>query len=217
MYREMIRSGRDVPTIESSADYVRVGLVGGAPNTQIARYVAQLPPQERDDTDTMLILFKLITDKHVTARGLVPVVQKTEDEVEVVLRRLAGDQAGMLEPTRQSSRRSHPNYRLRSEALQVLGSAVSYQRRTTDEIDRKVIEHVEEYGKVTNRTIRNLLDVSTQRAAAILGDLVSRDVLVKTSEAQRGPSVEYGRGRLFPVSRIRRRKPSVDQLTFDDG
>ena len=27
----------------------------------------------------------------------------------------------MLEPTRQSARRSHPTYRLRSEALQILG------------------------------------------------------------------------------------------------
>jgi ATP-dependent DNA helicase RecG len=217
MYREMIRSGRDVPKIESSADYVRVTLVGGAPNTQIARYVAQLPPAERDDTDTMLVLFKLISDKHVNARGLVPVLQKTPEEIEAVLRRLASDATAMLEPTRQSARRSHPSYRLRSEALQLLGSAVAYQRRTTDEIDRKVIEHVQEYGKVTNRTIRNLLDVSTPRAAAILGDLVARNVIVKTSDAQRGPSVEYGRGASFPVPRTpRRRATPMTQLTLDE-
>ena len=87
MYREMIRSGRDVPKIESSPDYVRVTLVGGAPNTQIARYVAQLPPQERDDTDTMLVLFRLMSEKHVTAQGLFPVLQKTTEEVEAGLRR----------------------------------------------------------------------------------------------------------------------------------
>lgn len=218
MYREMIRSGRDVPKIESSPDHVRVTLVGGAPNTQIARFVAQLPPAERDDTDTMLVLFKLMSDRHVTAQGLTPVLQKTAEEIEAVLRRLATDAVAVLEPTRQSARRSHPSYRLRSEALQALGSAVSYQRRTTDEIDRKVIEHVQEYGKVTNRTIRNLLDVSTPRAAAILGDLVARDLLRKTSEAQRGPSVEYGRGPGFPQPRIsRRRTATTGQLTLGEG
>jgi ATP-dependent DNA helicase RecG len=220
MYREMIRSGRDVPKIESSPDYVRVTLVGGAPNTQIARYAAQLPPHERDDTDTMLVLFQLMTERHATAGTLAPVLQKTSEEVEAILRRLAGEAAGMLEPTRQSARRSNPTYRLRGEALQILGSAVAYQRRTNDEIDRKVIEHVQEYGKVTNRTVRNLLDVGTARAAAILGDLVTRDVLVKTSDAQRGPSVEYGRGPRFPTPKQSRKRASNDsdsQLTLEES
>lgn len=215
MYREMIGAGRDVPSIESAADHVRVSLVGGAPNTQIARYVALLPPRERNDTDAMLVLFILVSHKTTNARTLTPILQKPEDEVEAVLRRLAADDPGMLEPTRESARRSHPNYRLRSEPLQLLGTAVRYQRRTTDEIDRKIIEHVNEYGKVTNRTVRNLFDVSTGRAAGILSNLVEREVLVKTSEAQRGPSVEYGRGRRFPA-RISKPKQTRDQqLTID--
>jgi ATP-dependent DNA helicase RecG len=218
MYREMIRSGRDVPRITSSPDHVRVTLVGGAPNTQMARYAAQLPAHEREDTDTMLGLFRLMTEKHLSAQTFAPTLQKTTEEAEAVLRRLAGDAVAMLEPTRQSARRSNPTYRLRGEALQILGAAVAYQRRTTDEIDRKVIEHVQEYGKITNRTVRNLLDVGTPRAAAILGDLVSRDVLVKTSDAQRGPSVEYGQGPRFPaLKRRKKRNPQDAQMTIDDG
>lgn len=218
MYREMIRSGRDVPHIESSPDHVRVTFVGGAPNSHIARYVTQLPANERDDTDTMLVLFRLTSDRHATSSSLAGFLQKTPEEVEAILRRLASNQVAMVEPTRQSARRSSPTYRLRSEALQLLGSAVSYQRRSTDDIDRKVIEHVQEYGKVTNRTVRNLLDVGTQRAAAILADLVAREVLVKTSEAQRGPSVEYGRGPKLPTTRPpRRRAAKGRQLTLDDS
>lgn len=216
MYREMISTGREVPLIESHADHVRVSFVGGAPNTQIARFVAQLPQRERDDTDTMLVLFSLMGRKTTNAGALAAVLQKPADEVEMVLRRLAGDATAILEPTRESARRSNPNYRLRSDALRMLGSAVKYQRRTTDEIDRKVIEHVNEYGKVTNRTVRNLLDVSTQRAAAILGNLVEREILVKTSEAQRGPSVEYGRGQRFPTRVKRRPSPESGQLTLED-
>ncbi len=218
MYREMIGAGRDVPLFESTSDHVRVSLVGGAPNTQIARYVALLPQRERDDTDSMLTLFSLVSHKTTNARTLGPILQKPEDEVEAVLRRLAADDPGMLEPTRESARRSHPNYRLRSQALQLLGTAVRYQRRTTDEIDRKIIEHVNEYEKVTNRTVRNLFDVGTGRAAAILGNLVEREILVKTSEAQRGPSVEYGRGRRFPTkaSRSKRGRDDAEQRTREE-
>jgi ATP-dependent DNA helicase RecG len=215
MYREMIGAGRDVPSIDSESDHVRVSLVGGAPNTQIARYVALLPQRERDDTDAMLTLFSLVSHKTTNAQALSPILQKPPDEVEAVLRRLASETAAMLEPTRESARRSNPNYRLRAGALQKLGSAVRYQRRTTDEIDRKIIEHVSEYEKVTNRTVRNFFDVSTQRAAAILSNLVEREILVKTSDAQRGPTVEYGPGRQFPSKSPKPRARSGAQLTLD--
>jgi ATP-dependent DNA helicase RecG len=201
MYREMIRSGRDVPNIESTDRRVRVTLVGGAPNTQLARYVASLPENERDDVDTMLVLITLCTKRVLSAQDAAPVLQKTADEAEAVLKRLRADPISMLEPTRETARLSRPTYRLRSDALRALGSAVGYQRRTTDEIDRKVIEHVREYGRVTNRTVRNILDVKTDRAAAILRDLVSREVIVKTSAARRGPSVDYGPGPKFPSRR----------------
>lgn len=208
MYREMLRFGREVPTIHSTLDGVRVSLVGGAPNTQIARFVAELPNDEHEDVDTLLVLVFLCATKTVTAKTISPVLQKGEEEAETVLRRLAGPRVGLLEPTRESARRSRPTYRLRGAILQELGSAIRYHRRTTDEIDRKVIEHVREYDRVTNKTVRNLLDVKIDRAAAILRDLVERDILVKTSAAQRGPSVEYGRGPKFPKRKASRRKPA---------
>jgi len=123
---------------------------------------------------------------------------KSVPEVELVLRRLASDAVAMLEPTRQTVRLSHPTYRLRGDVLRQLGSAVPYQRRTVDEIDRKVIAHVREYSRVTNRTVQNMLDVEVQRARGILKDMVDRRLLRKTSKAQRGPGVEYGPGSRFP-------------------
>lgn len=198
MFREMISAGRDLPRIESHHDHVRVSLVGGRANTQVARYAAQLPEQERDDTDTMLVLFRLCSAKTVSAQQLAPLLQKAVVEAEQVLRRLATDVVGIVEPTRQTARRTNPSYRLRGDVLRELGAAVPYQRRTVDEIDRKVIAHVREYGKVTNRTVQNMLDVEVQRARGILKDMVDRHLLRKTSKAQRGPGVEYGPGSRFP-------------------
>jgi ATP-dependent DNA helicase RecG len=82
---------------------------------------------------------------------------------------------------------------------------VPYARHTSDEIDRRVIAHVHEYGRVTNTTVQNLFNVGMARARQILAGLVERGILVKTSQAQRGPSVEYGPGAKFPPKPVRRR------------
>lgn len=208
IYREMITSGGEPPAFAVQPDSTRVVLVGSARNTQIARYIAQLPEHLREDTDTLLIIYRLCSARTVHAEEVAPLVQRTVAEAEQALRSLASDDVGMLEPTRESARQVHPRYRLRGEALRQLGSAISYQRRTLDEIDRKVIAHVREYGRITNKTIQNLLDVSMWRAADILADMVERGVLTKTSEHQRGPGVEYGPGTKFPASRARKRASS---------
>lgn len=207
IYREMIRAGRSLPVFEASVDQVRVSLVGGAPNTRVARFIAGLPEEERDDTDAMLILFRLCTQRSIDATQAAPLLQKTTEETEAVLRRLSTERVGLLESTRQTARRAKPTYRFRGEVLRGLGQAVTYQRRTVDEIDRKVIAHVREYGTVTNKTLQNLFDVGIPRARDILRDLVEREILVKQSEHERGPGVEYGKGRRFPTTSRPRRAP----------
>lgn len=205
MVREMIRIGHEPPVIEEGIDFVRVALSGGAPRNSIVRYVAELRQQERDDTDAMLILFTLCQQRTVTAEQIAPVLQRGESEAESILRRLAEERSGMVEATRESGSRRKGQYRLRADALKALGAAVRYHRRTVDEIDRKVIAHLHEYGKVTNRTLQNLFDIDVYRARDILGDLQQREMIVRVSEAKRGPSVEYGPGPKLP--RQRRRKP----------
>ena len=225
MYREMVRSGRPTPTITATFDQVRVALVGGAPNVNIARYVAQLDPTTRDDTDAMIVLLSLCSARTVSAQTVAPLLQKTAEEAEASLRHLASEQVAMIERTRQTARAAFPRYRFREEALKQLGSAVPYVRHTSDEIDRRVIAHVHEYGRVTNTTVQNLFNVGMPRARQILASLVDRRILRKTSQAQRGPSVEYGPGSSFPPKPTRRRPASdthhqaslFDSPSDDDG
>ena len=90
-----------------------------------------------------------------------------------------------------------------------MGPLLAYRRRTPDEIDRKITAHVEEYGRITNRTVQRLLDVKLTRASVILGDFVDRGILTKISDYERGPGVEYGPGKKFPTPAKRKRtKPS---------
>jgi ATP-dependent DNA helicase RecG len=78
---------------------------------------------------------------------------------------------------------------------------VTYRRRVGDDTDRKIVEIVHEVGRINGRMVRTLLDVDTPTASRILADLVDRQILVKASGAQRGPSVTYGPGSAFPSIR----------------
>lgn len=218
MFREMIRIGHEPPLIEEGTDFVRVVLSGGAPRNSIVRYVAQLHPDEREDTDAMLILFTLCQRRSISAEDIAPVLQKGEAEAESILRRLAQEGAGMIEATRETGALRKRKYRLRAEALKALGAAVKYHRRTVDEIDRKVLAHLQEYGKITNRTLQNLFDIDLYRARDILADLQQRELIVRTSDAARGPGVEYGPGTKFPKTRRKRRRESPEDAPPDpDG
>ncbi|MGI3903413.1 MAG: RNA-binding domain-containing protein [Janthinobacterium lividum] len=216
MYREMIRSGKQIPVIEASYDRVRVALVGGAPDTNIARFVATLPEAEQEDTDTMIVLLKLCQMRTTTAVSMSSFLQKSVEESEFVLKRLATEPVALLERTRATVSRSAGTYRLRSDALKKLGAAVVYQRRTADEIDKKVIAHVREYGKITNRTLQNVFDVHVFKARDIISDLVQRQILQRVSETARGTKVEWGAGPGFPITRKKKVGGSVKSQTDAD-
>lgn len=116
---------------------------------------------------------------------------------------------------RERPRDEHPNYRLREHVITTLGPAVTYRRRTTDEYDRKVVELVRESGTINARTIRIALDLAAVPASRLLVDLVERRILVKTSEAERGPSVTYGPGPDFPDAPKRRRSTRTPTMSVD--
>ena len=197
MYREMVRSGKQPPSISAEPNSVRVALSGGIGNKALARFIVGLPADEANDTDTLLTILFLCDNATVNSTDLAGVLQRPRAEALKTLERLATHPADIVEPTRESMRYRDPNYRFRSEVLEQLGTIVRYKRRTSDEIDRKIVRHVSEYGRITNHTVRNLLEVGTPRASAILRRLVDSEVLSRTSEATRGPGVEYGPGPRF--------------------
>lgn len=203
MYREMLRFGRMPPRIVDDRDQVSVTFNADRPNIRIARFIAGLPSTEQDDLDVLLILNALRQRRSVTARDIAVEIQRPVDETQQLLRRLADDDRGLLEPSRGTVGRRLPNYRLRGAVLAELGPAVAYHRAPSSERERKIVEHLSEYGSINNRTVQNMFDVDVYRASAILRDLVVRDILVRTSEQQRGQTVRYGPGPAFTPPRKR--------------
>jgi ATP-dependent DNA helicase RecG len=223
MFREMVKSGRTIPTVqvlEGELTETGVNLQGGPPNVRLAKFVAELPEAERSDTDALLIAYILCQRRSITAREVASVIQRTPTEAETVLRRLAHGEASMIEPTAGTANRLHPNYRFTSASLSSLGPAVAYSRRAASETDRKVIDHIREYRTINNSTLQRLFDIDVYQARDLLRDLVGREILVRVSEQTRGVAVKYGPGPKFPqkVKRAVRAKDITegDPLPFTD-
>ena len=198
MYRELILAGHELPQISQRADATRVVFASGTPRTQIVTFLRALPDFERVDIDTLLLVVTMLRSRTITAEKLATTIQKSEAEAEAVLGRHAEAPTAILEVTRETERMRSHTYRLSPGALQALGNTVAYQRTSPRQAEQKIVAHVREYGRITNRTVRNLLDIDMQMASVLLRALRQSGLLVRTSEQRRGRSVEYGPGSDFP-------------------
>lgn len=215
MYREMIRSGRDIPIISEDPSRVSVLFRGQPPKVRITKFLSTLPLPEQNDTDTLLIVRHLCEKKTVKADQIASEIQRSPDEAQVVLIRLSTDPANILEPTRGTMSRRFPSYRLRAEVVTQLGNAVAYHSRATHDIDKKIIEHINDYGEINNRTIQRLFDIDVYQARDILRDLVGREIIARTSTQKRGIAVKYSAGPNFPGKKKRKKSPT--NLQSEDG
>lgn len=207
-YREMLRSGKQPPTFRDHGSRVEAVLPGGKGNDSFARFVTKdLDDDLARDLDALLTLDLLRERKSVSAKILAPHVQRSEAEAERTLRALAD--RGLIVPARRSATKAYPSYTLTATALADLGRSVSYHRPATEQTDHKVAEHVNEYGFITNQTLRRLFDLGMYPARDLLRDLQTRGVLRKLDGQTSGPGVRYGPGPQFP-SRSAQPQPARD-------
>ncbi len=199
-YREMLRVGKEPPSFDDEGTFVRARLPGGIGNDTFVRFIADLPSGLSRDVDVLLTLTVLRRQASIDAPALAEVIQRTPLEAQRdVLARLA-DEHRLLEPTRRTVRKPFPSYRLRSETLAAMSRAVAYRRRAVDDIDSKIVEHVREYGSISNRTIQRMFDLHVFAARDVITDLRARDILDKIGDAKGGTNVRYGPGAAFPKS-----------------
>jgi len=199
MYRSMLRVGKPPPRFDVSANSVRVSLAGGPAGQAFARYVALLDESIRDDVEVLLVLRRLCTNSSAAAIDIAPLLQRAPAETVRVLDRMVEDSPPLIEPINPTARGRRIRYRLSKAASTGLGSAVQHRRHTGQEIEEAVVAYVREHGRITNRVVRNMFGVGTPRASAILRGFVESGVLLRTSDARRGPAVQYGPGPLMAV------------------
>lgn len=194
MYRVLLRAGQPPPRIENSPSGVGVTFTYRRPRTEVLDLIVSLPEDLQEDLDALLTLFSLLSRRVVSAVDLSPLCQKPPDEIEPVLESLSSSSSSPIEPTQKTARNRHPNYRLTSSALKVLGRAVPYHRQQPKDLDAKVIAHLSDYGWINNRTLQTLFDLDLHVARRRLDALRRRGIVEKLPGAKRGPAVKYGPG-----------------------
>jgi predicted HTH transcriptional regulator len=168
---------------------------------------AELDPQMAGDVDVLLALSRLRDARSIRAPTLASLAQRSGTEAQHVLERMA--QARMVEPTRRTASRVLPTYVLTGSSLASLRRAVRYHVRRVDETDRKVTEHLREYGHMTNQTLRRLFDLDVPGARDLLRALQQRGVVVKIDRGRGGPGIRYGPGPRLQTPEARRRAAQV--------
>jgi ATP-dependent DNA helicase RecG len=196
-YREMLRAGKQPPAFEDHGTLVRARLTGGVGNDAFVRFVSDLPSSAAKDVNVLLTLSALRQHASIGAAKLSSVLQRPAAESQDVLATMDRE-FGLVEATRRTAGKSTPNYRLRSEVLTAMSRAVTYHRRGTDDLDQKIIDHVREYGSVSNRTLQRMFDIHVFAARDLIADLRARRILTKIGDARGGTNVRYGPGERFP-------------------
>lgn len=207
MYRSMLRLGKAPPRFEELTNSVRVSIAGGPAGKAFGRYVASLDRSIREDVEMLLVLRYLCANSSATSSDIAPILQRAPAETIRVLERMAKAPPSLIEPVSPMRGGPRIRYRLSRASTTGLGSAVEHRRYTGHEIKTAVMAHVREHGGITNRAVRAMFGVGTPRASAILRNLVTSDVLVRTSGATRGPAVEYGPG---PLMTLQEGLPGMD-------
>ena len=141
----------------------------------------------------------LVERPTLAADALAETIQKTPSEALAVLQRLAAlPEHRFIEPTRETRNMRSPTYRFTTDALRALGPGVSYNRAPLGR-DRPQGDAAPEgiRARLEPHALQNMFDVDVYRARDLLKRLVERGIIVRTSKATRGRSVEYGPGPRF--------------------
>lgn len=198
MYRSMLYLGKEPPLFACTTNAVKVSLVGGPAEMAFARFVSSLDDLSRNDVEVLLVLRHLCTNSSASPSELAPVLQRSPAEARHTLERMAAASSPLIEPASGPAGGARARYRLSKGAIAGLTTAVTSRRHSSIEIERAVLAYLVEHGRITNQVVRALFGVGTPRASVILRDLVNTGLLERTSEAKRGPAVEYGPGPLLP-------------------
>ncbi|MPQ97758.1 hypothetical protein GB931_07450 [Modestobacter sp. I12A-02628] len=175
-FREVARLGKEPPALEDGVRF-RVSLPGGRGDAAFARFIRGdlMPPALTGDVDVLMALTALRRTKTLDAGQLSSRLQRSSADVQRVLSRMAD--AGLVEATRASARRSQPRYALTASSIAGMRTAVSYASRSIDEDDDKILRHLRRHGRITNEDVRAYLDCDVATARNRLTRLRKRGLI----------------------------------------
>jgi len=196
MVIDMLARGHRDPKIEEiPGPYVRVSLVGGAPDAEVlALLSATSPAATVRDLDALLLINHLAHTGWVDAMTAAPVLQRALSEAEAALDRLEGvrvDQLPLIVPVRGAPDGSRPAYRLSDHGQAILGSRTS-RLKTQDGRKQVILHWARHRGRVSSPEAADLTGISPAYAASdVLPELEAEGVLLPSRQNRRGRGFHY--------------------------
>lgn len=193
VWRLLTGIGKEPPTISDGPRFT-VAVPGGRGDTAFARFLRgsgfPADPRLAGDLDVLLVLAALRRERSVTAQKMAPVLQRDLSSSNKVLERMQRE--NLLEPTRSTSRRQYPSYRLNQAASAGMRGALTYRVETIDSDDAKLIRHLKRHRRISNEDVRNYLDCDVATARNRLTRMRRKGwIAFAAGSPKRGPHVEY--------------------------
>lgn len=200
MVGDMLALGHRAPEIaELPGPYVRVALVGGAPDQTVLAFLASLtPPPVARGVDALLLLTHLIRHGWVDATQAAPVLQRSRVETEAALTDLAtarlttaaGAGEPVIAPVRGVPADAPPAYRLSDRARAMLGPKVA-PLATPAGRAAMIAEWARRRGRVSSPEAADLTGLSAVSAVALLAALEDEGTLRPSRPNKRGRGLYY--------------------------
>ena len=195
MVRDMLAIGRPEPEIsEITGPYVRVGLVGGDPDSEIVEFLASIePPATASDVDALLIIDHLTRTGWIDTATAMPVLQCPETEAHAAIMRLASAKAGrdlVLTPVKGVPAGRQDAYRLSGPAHRRLAHRAS---RLTTPAGRKaqLADWANKRHRISSTEAADLTGLSIPYAGKVLTSLEEEGILKPGREGKAGRGFYY--------------------------
>jgi len=175
IYLGQLRYGRPAPDYSlSDEEGVRVVLVQEPTHLQFAVFLDEQDQQGKPlNLDELLILNRLLCERHVSVRVASRLTQKDMTRTETALARMV--EAGLVE-------RANGDYRLPSTLAERLQVPYAEEELSSEEMESRILEYVAREGKITNTECRRLCDLNTYQASRLLSRLAEEGKLEAVGE-----------------------------------
>lgn len=181
MVRDMLAIGRPEPEIsEADGPYVRVGLVGGEPDTQVVDFLTHLEPTAAGtDVDVLLLIDHLSRQGWVDVETAGPVLQRPPGETDAAISRLADakvDGAPVITPVKGTPAGRPTAYRLGDAARAKLAERVNHLD-TADGRTALILGWARSRGRVSTTEFADMTGLSVPYVGSLLTALEDEGLL----------------------------------------
>lgn len=195
MFRDMLILGLRQPEVsEVEGPYVRLGLIGGAPDPNMLDFIGRLEPESaRRDLDVLLMINLLIDRGWIDVATAGPVIQRSSGETEAAVQRLLDVRIGdssLVKPVGGVPDNHPPAYILVGSAAPELGDRIKHHQ-TPGGRRRAALEWASFRGRASSSEIAALTDCSVNQAGSILSSLEEEGLLEASRANKRGRGFFY--------------------------